>query len=392
MSRGQRIRIEEGIFADTYGLAAVAAVGALRREKRFPNDRSDEALNKIRHWRAQTRANLLADHAQQTRQRADPRSLTRSFANYLKHRKGRRGYAADRSHAKAWIATLGPKRRHEITSDDVARAIARWRKLKKPPSEATIRHRVRVLREMYQALDGKTVAHPLVGLMLPKPRRAPLIPVAHAVFHRVAESFAVGKRHARGYGSDPVKSRARFLIYATTGQRPDQIGRALPADVDLVRQLWYVRDAKGGDPVALPLNDDMVKAWHVFIAAEAWGPFDPSSLAKVLRRHGWPAGIRPYKMRSTFAIDLLLGGADIGDVQGLLGHADITTTRKYYAPILTARMTKAVAGRSLGLNSEVPRAEVPRKTRTDRQMPKQSATLRQDLRTKQKAFPKRKRP
>lgn len=393
MSRGTRAKIEEGVYSDNYGIAARVTVGTLQREKRFGPDRSDEALNRIRHWRAQTLANLLEDHAQQTRQRADPKSITRSFVTYFKRRKSRTGYASDKSHALAWVREIGPKRRHQILPDDIERVLSRWRRLKKPPSEKTIAHRVRVLREMYQALDGTHVDHPLLGLQLPKPKRAPLIPVPHATIQRVAESLAEGLRHDEGYGADPVKSRGRFLVYAATGQRPAQIGRAEPADVDLARKVWFVRDAKGGEPVSLPLNDDMVKAWRVFIAAKAWGTFDPSSLAKVLRRHGWPKGLRPYKLRSTFAIDLLLGGADLGDVQGLLGHADITTTRKYYAPILTARMTSAVAGRTLDLNTDtVPRVSVPRNPRTGRQISKQSATKRQTRGTKEKASASRKRP
>jgi len=393
MSRGHRVRIEEGIYGDNYGIAARVTVGALAREKRFPPDRSDEALNKIRQWRARTLGNLLEDHAQQTKQRADPRSLTRSAASYLKRRKGRQGYASDRSHLKAWIAALGPKRRHQITREDIERVIADWRKLKKPASETTIRHRVRVLRELYQALDGAAVAHPLIGIELPKPKRPPLIPVPHAIIKRVAESLAEGKRHDKGYGADPVKSRARFLVYASTGQRPAQIGRAMPSDVDFARRVWFVRPAKGGDPIPLPLNDGMVKAWRVFAAANAWGLFDPTSLAKVLRRHGWPNELRPYALRRTFAIDLLLGGADLGDVQGLLGHADINTTRRYYAPILTARMTSAVAGRTLDLNTDaVPRGAVPRKKRAALHIPRGTATKRYSPSTKKKASPKRKRP
>lgn len=393
MSRGTRTTVESGIYADQYGLAARVKVGTLCREKRFPPDRSEEALNAIRQWRARTLGNLLEDHAQQTRQRADARSLTRSIAAYLKRRRGRPGYNADRSHLKTWITALGPKRRHQVTRDDCERAIASWRRKKKPPSEATIRHRVRVLRELYQSLDGKAVVHPLIGIELPKPKRPPLIPVPHDIIQRVASSLAEGKRHDEGYGADPVKTRARFLVYASTGQRPAQIGRAQPSDVDFGRRLWFVRPAKGGDPIPLPLNDGMVDAWRVFAAAKAWGPFDTTSFAKVLRRHSWPKDIRPYALRRTFAIDLLLGGADLGDVQGLLGHSDINTTRKYYAPILTSRMTSAVAGRTLKLDTAVvPPAGVPPRPRSPRQNAPQSSTSHHRRRTNKKGVSKRKRP
>lgn len=386
MTRGRRTRVECGIYRDTYGLAARVTVGRVSREKRFP---PDLALEKIRQWRARTLVLLLEDHAEQRRHRADPRSLTRSMATYLRKRTGRPGARADRSHLKAWMPICGTKRRHTITSDDVDRALSAWRAAGTSPT--TIRHRLRVLRELYRALDGPHVLPPIPSAPLPKAIRPAPIPVPAATIRHVAASLARGQRHPQGYGANPRLSRARFLVYATTGQRPSQIGRARPGDVDLERRIWFVRPAKGGDPIPLPLNDEMMDAWRLFIAAKAWGRFDTTGLAKVLRRHGWPAGIRPYMLRHTFAIDLLLSGkADLGDVQGLLGHASIQTTRQFYAPILVARMRKAVAGRRLNLNT-VPRTGVPRVGRTRHQDTPQSTTSRAGRRTKQKGASTRKR-
>jgi integrase len=126
--------------------------------------------------------------------------------------------------------------------------------------------------------------------------------------------------------------------------------RAEPGDVDLKRRIWFVRAAKGGHAIPLPLTQDMIRAWKAFIAADAWGAFDARSFSKTIRRHGWPKGIRPYNLRHTFAIDHLLAGTDIGDLQGLLGHRQIETTRKFYGPILLARLKKATRGRRLRLD------------------------------------------
>lgn len=383
MSRGKRIRLEEGIYADNFGFAAVVQVGDTPREKRWLDDNREA----MRQWRADTRAELLTERDSSQRQRADRRDLKRSIVGYLKKRKGRPGYAADRSHLKAWLKELGDKRRHQVTPDDVDRAIAIWRAGKKKKSETTIRHRVRVLREMYQALDGANIKHPLRDVKLPKPEEPAPIPVAGALIRDVAASLKAGLRHAKGYGDDPILSRARFLVYATTGQRPAQIGRAIPGDVDLVRGVWFVRPAKGGKPIPFPLNSEAREAWRVFIAAKAWGKFDPTGLAKVLRRHGWPKGIRPYNLRHTFAIDHLLAGTSLGDLQGLLGHASIQTTRRFYAPIQMALMTAAVDRRTIGL----PGNEVPGQLETAREKRSKTETRRAARGTQKKASPKRKR-
>lgn len=378
------MRLEEGIYQDRSGLAAVIKLGNIQREKRYPPDTDRDEL---RRWRAQTKIDLLADQQLQKQQRADPRGFARSVAVYLKRRMGRPGLKADRSHLKAWIAELGATRRHLVTKADVERAITIWRTARL--SETTIRHRVRVIRELYQALDGKAISHPAQSVQLPRIVRPAPIPVSATIIRKVARSLKAGLRHEKGYGDDPILSRARFLVYATTGQRPAQIGRALSGDVDLDRRVWFVRPAKGGDPIPLPLNDDMVAAWKVFIAAKAWGTFSTPDLAKVLRRHGWPKGIRPYMLRHTFAIDLLLSGADLGDVQGLLGHQNIQTTRQFYAPILIARLKTTVQRRRLGLT--VPATAVPAKDVAPRHNRPQSGPTRPRQKTRLRKRKQRKR-
>lgn len=371
----RRTRLAEGCFADRYGLAAVVKVGRIQKEKRYPPDTD---LDILKQWRSEERARLLHDKQLETQRRADPRRFARAVVRYLKTRKGRPGYASDRSHLKAWLPFLGEKRRHLIVKADVERAIASWRSAGK--SEATIRHRVRVLRELSTAADGRPAPHLTADLDLPRPVRPAPVPVARQTIIDVATSLWKGKRHPKGYGDDPIKSRARFLVYATTGQRPAQIGRAIRSDVDLERRVWFVRPAKGGDPIPLPLSDDMLAAWRVFIHAEAWGLFDTTSLAKLLRRHGWPIGIRPYMLRHTFAIDLLLNGADLGDIQGLLGHASVQTTRTFYAPMLISRLRSTVA-----LRPSLPAAALPATTRSTSENAPQSRTLKATLRTKKRA-------
>ena len=42
------------------------------------------------------------------------------------------------------------------------------------------------------------------------------------------------------------KTRARFLVLATTGRRPCEVMRAKPEDVNIEVRVWVPRDAKGG--------------------------------------------------------------------------------------------------------------------------------------------------
>lgn len=373
MARGTRTRVEDGIYRDASGLAAVVTVNRRRREKRFAPTRE---LADLRLWRAETVVDLLKTTP---RLISDRRTFARDVARYLRTRKGRPSYRSDRSHFKPWVKAFGSRERHELTREELQREIATWT----TTSPRTIRHRVRVLRELFETLDPDW-PHPVRKLKLPRVARSVPTPLSHELLKRVANSLVAGKSARGGHGWEPVKSRARFFVYALCGQRPAQIGRAQPSDVDLERRIWWVRPAKGGDPIPLPLSDQMVAAWQTFIAAEAWGTFDTTSFARVLRRHGWPKGIRPYQLRHTFAIDLLLADVPLETLQGLLGHLNITTTR-IYAPVQLARMQSAIGKRTLALDPARATRGVPRERARSRSFPKLREGSASGTRTEKKA-------
>lgn len=342
-----RVRVATGIYRDRHGLAATVKVGRVQREQRFARD---EPIEYLQAWQVRTRADLTEDRDDQRSIDApipDRGTFAHDLPRRLKQIEGRASFKSDRSHLRAWLPFVGPLKRTAIRPAHVRAAFTAW--LTAGKSARTIRHRRRVFRELYQGLDGAHAHPPIQGLKIPTPPAPHPTPVPHALMRQVAKSLKAGKRHAEGYGSDSVKGYARFLVRATTGQRPSQIMRAVRADIDLKRKIWFVHAGKGGLAVPLPLDRNMVDAWRAFIKADAWGTFDSRSFSKLLRRHGWPTGTRPYNLRHTFAIDHLLAGTSLGNLQGLLGHAQIETTRKHYAPVLLALLRKTVGRRKLKL-------------------------------------------
>jgi len=327
--KGKRVRVGKGVYRDGSGLAAVVCVGTRRRELRFP---PDTPLLEIRAAVDQVRAQLRATAP--TRSRG---TLAVDATRYEKQIKDTISWREAMAEVRAWLALYGTWRRSRITREQVRIARAQW--LEAGKAWKTVNNRVWRLGHLYHVLDGDEAATPVDGL---KPLCGPRA-VARRVSVDVVNTVEANLRaqEARGLLRSQ-KSRARFLVLAATGRRPSELMRARPEDVDLEQRVWTVRDGKGGWSPGCYLTDDAVVAWRLFIQADAWGLYETSSLARVLRAAGWPAGVRPYSLRHTLGQTLSEAGVDLADVGTALGHTRIQTTRSHYVPVLGSRVAAAM--------------------------------------------------
>lgn len=356
MSRGTRLpAIAPGIYPDALGYEARITVKGKPHSKRFP---PNHPLELMQAWQNDERAyqlRCLADD-DATRGTVARGTLDGDLLAYLKTREGHSGYKADRSHLHAWSGTYGTLPRHKLTKRICELQIATWKKAGVAPK--TIRHRMRVLKELWHWCDGARARTPLDGVKMPRVPKTIPVPVDDAVILAVWESLKRGLTIQKRCGPTrklvtvrcptPPETCARFWIRALTGQRPSMIGRAKPEHIDRMNRVWWVQAGKGGNPVPFPLTDELEIAFAYFDQVGAWGTFDPCSFADTLRRHGWPKGVTPYRLRHSFAIAQLLAGTTLDDVQGLLGHTNPNTTRMY-APVLVSRLKSAVERRPLKL-------------------------------------------
>ena len=106
------------------------------------------------------------------------------------------------------------------------------------------------------------------------------------------------------------------------GRKERLVPIGAPARERVVSYMEGARRAlvRGRDPGILFLN--------------RWGrPLTRMGFWKILRGHVMAVGIKarvsPHTLRHSFATHLLEGGANLRDVQEMLGHADITTTQIY---------------------------------------------------------------
>lgn len=360
--KGARHTLETNIAQDATGYSVRAKVThgghVYSRERRFILPALD--LPFLRAQQATLESELRAELLEQEPDAAPkPRgTFAADVQAYLKRVKARLDPATYRSRVSElarWVEVFGDRARHTLRAADVERAFAQWQvkpdeprrertdkngRTVKPrpwsaPSPKTVQNRVRSLQHLYRTLDGKRAKTPADDVTWKKPTKTRPRAVPVETIRATIAGLLAQEKNGR---LRDAKTRARFLVLVTTGQRPAQVMRTTARDLDLTRKVWFVPAAKGGEPVPLPLNADMDIAWRLFHAASAWGKYDTRSFARTLRTAGWPADVRPYNARHSVGIALSESGEDLGDIQAWMGHSRVQTTRDFYVPLLESRL------------------------------------------------------
>ena len=144
-----------------------------------------------------------------------------------------------------------------------------------------------------------------------------------------------------------LADRAMFATLLLTGLRKEELRHLEWDDVDFALNVIRVR-ARGNfipkdyEERDIPMPPDLVallkdlprKTTLVFPSAVGT-PLGRNEMLRRLKRRADSAGVSHatlHKFRHTYATLLLEQGADIVTVQGLLGHSDIDTTRRYLNP------------------------------------------------------------
>ena len=154
---------------------------------------------------------------------------------------------------------------------------------------------------------------------------------------------------AQPSGSDPkaVRDRAMLQVMYATGIRVSEL---INLDVDHVNLEQGIRCVGGKKVRTIPLYDEAKKALRRYMQeVRADMLADPGERAlfvnvggarmsrqgfwKILKAYQASAGIEkeitPHTLRHSFAVHLLENGADLGSVQELMGHSDISSTQVY---------------------------------------------------------------
>lgn len=209
-------------------------------------------------------------------------------------------------------------------------------------ARSTSARRASTLRTFFRLLDHRGVIARDPAATLAAPQQGRQLP-------RVLRVDQVEALLAAIEGDDPIALRDRALLellYAA-GARIGEVC-PLPLDaLDLDQQLVRL-DGKGGKQRIVPVGEPAVAALRHYLGAGRPLLLDgevgallvtargralaPRAAREVVARAARAAGlghVTPHTLRHSMATHLLEGGADLRQVQELLGHASLATTQRY---------------------------------------------------------------
>lgn len=211
---------------------------------------------------------------------------------------------------------------------------------------ASVARHIVALRMFYKYLQLEGVVEENVAKLLGSQKLWERVP--QVLSPDMIESFLNAPRRSDPY---PLRDRALLELLYATGCRASEISHLRMEDLHL--QQRYCRcHGKGDKQRITPLGRRAIEAVQQYLEEErprlAYQAATPPDWVLVSRsgrrlrreaiwelvkkyalRAGIPRDVSPHTLRHSFATHLLTGGADLRQVQEMLGHASIATTQIY---------------------------------------------------------------
>ncbi|MGE4651751.1 MAG: tyrosine-type recombinase/integrase [Myxococcota bacterium] len=259
-----------------------------------------------------------------------------------------RAYLSD---VRQFVDALEGRPPEKVSAHDVRAHLARHHSRLHP---ASLARKLASLRSCFRLLvrEGICVADPSAGIPLPKtPRRLPNpLPVDDCI--ALAEGAAASAREEE-VDEKVLRDHALVEILYGAGLRVGELSALDVRDVEVRRGEVRVL-GKGGVERVVPLPREARLAVGAYLAhrrgegllaqplftalsRKKGGPrrLRAQDMRRILRARALRSGIHervhPHRLRHSYATHLLDMGADLREIQELLGHVSLATTEKYTA-------------------------------------------------------------
>ncbi len=201
-------------------------------------------------------------------------------------------------------------------------------------SAATIARKQSALRAFFRFLrrERPELADPTAMLRTPKLGKA---------LPRALDADAALALMQRRDGPTALRDRAALILLYGLGLRLAEVAGLLDQDVDLEARTVRVL-GKGGKERIVPLPEAALPALAeyraerppsaTFLLGREQGALSSRTLARIVARAAGAAlgrHVTPHQLRHSFATHLLASGANLREIQALLGHQNLSTTQRY---------------------------------------------------------------
>jgi integrase/recombinase XerD len=195
----------------------------------------------------------------------------------------------------------------------------------------------------YMVRENLLLYNPFKGIELPRKRY--VLPKSILTQKEIRKLFNTPKTGTI-YG---YRDRTILEVFYATGVRITELASLTVADIDTEGGYLTIREGKGLKDRTVPLNEicsSFLKEYSqnvrpylmrnktdILFLTKSGKPFDRSGLLKMLRGYAIKANLEKnitgHTFRHTLATELLRQGADIRQIQEILGHESLSTTQKY---------------------------------------------------------------
>ena len=195
--------------------------------------------------------------------------------------------------------------------------------------------------------EERLVRDPALPLRTPKKREALPDVLTLGELERLLAQPGRADVWERHFPGKPERDRLLLALMAYGGLRRSELLGLEWDDVDLTRRLLRVRKAKGGRQRTIPIHPALAPLFAEYYATRAplteqavfvgvqGKPLKYTQLGQTFRHYVEAAGVNerkrvtPHTLRHVFASELLHAGANLRQIQELLGHKHLDSTQRY---------------------------------------------------------------
>ena len=198
-----------------------------------------------------------------------------------------------------------------------------------------------------QLVEERLERDPALPLRTPKKREVLPDVLTMGELERLLAQPSRGDLWERHFPGKPERDRLLLAVMAYGGLRRGEVVGLDWDDVDLSRRLLRVRRAKGGRQRTIPIHPALAPLFAEYYATRVplsnqalfvgvqGNRLHYTQLGQVFRRYVAASGVgerkrvTPHTLRHVFATELLRAGANLRQIQELLGHKHLDSTQRY---------------------------------------------------------------